>query len=370
MQTTALMTKTTDQLDLIPPYCPNSHCRFHLGTNESFYVKNGWAKTDKSPFFNQRYRCRECKIQFSANTFNLDFRKRLIDHSEKVLHYTLNGMSNNSVSRLLKIAEGTVRNRLKDMAQQALFFEKEHSPEKLIENVAYDGFETFTHSQFSPCYINTAVGSRSHFIYHNTFSPLNRKGRMTEDQKEKNQELIKKHGLYPRNSVFKETCYIMEGLSKIGEGRTLFSDEHKSYFRAHKATGCGLNHVTISSKQRRDPSNPLFPINHLHGLYRHFFSSQHRETIAFQKHEGALLEKMQLMKIYRNFMNPKFVKKNKFDPHAHEWSPGMYLGLTNKILSFEEVFGVRKRETQFKMDQKEKEFIQRIYPYSRRVIAA
>ena len=60
----------------------------------------------------------------------------------------------------------------------------------------------------------------------------------------------------------------------------------------------------------------------------------------------------------------------KFDPHAHEWSPGMYLGLTNKILSFEEVFGVRKRETQIKMDQKEKEFIHRIYPYSRRVIAA
>ena len=76
------------------------------------------------------------------------------------------------------------------------------------------------------------------------------------------------------------------------------------------------------------------------------------------------------MKIYRNYMNPKFVKKNKFDPHAHEWSPAMYLDLTKKVLSFEEVFGVRKRETQFKMDQKEEEFIRRIYPYSRRVIAA
>jgi hypothetical protein len=32
----------------------------------------------------------------------------------------------------------------------------------------------------------------------------------------------------------------------------------------------------------------------------------------------------------------------------------MYLGLTNKVLSFGEVFGVRKRETQIKMDQKKK----------------
>ena len=99
-------------------------------------------------------------------------------------------MSNNSIARNLDISEGTVRDRLKEMSRQSVFFEKENLPIKLTEDVAYDGFETFTHSQFDPCYINTAVGSRSHFIYHNTFSPLNRKGRMTEDQKRKNRELI------------------------------------------------------------------------------------------------------------------------------------------------------------------------------------
>jgi transposase-like protein len=303
------MNKNPDQLQLIPPYCPNPSCIFHFGSDSPFYVKNGFARTEKAPFVNQRFKCTGCKIQFSHNTFGLDFRKRTPRLSEKILHYSLNGMSNNSISRMLDVSEGLVRDRLKELARQSLLFEKENLPEKLIEDVAYDGFETFTYSQFSPCYVNTAVGSHSQFIYHNTFSPLNRKGRMTEEQKKKNQELILKHGIYPQNSVFTESCYVLSELSRLGPGRILFTDEHKSYLRAVRSFDFLMDHKTIHSTVRRDPSNPLFPINRLHMLYRHFISSQKRETISFQKNEAALLEKLQLMKIYRNYMNPKFVKK-------------------------------------------------------------
>jgi hypothetical protein len=307
-------------------------------------------------------------MQFSSNTFGLDFRRRIPDLAEKILHFSMNGMSNNSIARLLDVAEGTVRDRLKEMARQGLFFEKENFPQRLEEDVAYDGFETFTYSQYSPCYINTAVGSRSMFIYHNTFSPLNRKGRMTPDQKIQNQKLIHKHGAYPRSSVYEESIYILSQLNSMGTGHTLFTDEHKSYFRAVRSFDFQMKHETIHSTVRRDPSNPLFPINRLHNLYRHYFSSQQRETIAFQKHEAALMEKVQLMKIYRNYMNPKFVKKNKLDSHAHEWSPAMYVGVAEKILSFDEVFKIRKKMTQIRLDDKEKAFTTRNYPYSRQKI--
>ena len=364
------MSKSPNQLELIPPYCRNSFCQFHFGTNTRFYVKNGFALTDKPPFRNQRFKCKYCHEQFSANTFGLDYRRKLSLLSENVLHYAMNGMSNNSIARLLKVNEGTVRDRLKVMARQALYFEKEHQPKKITENVAYDGFETFTHSQFSPCYINTAVGSHSLYIYHNTFSPLNRKGRMTREQKKKQQELIEKYGLYPQESVFEESRYIFQKLSHRGAGRTLYMDQHRAYERAIRSVDFRMDYETISSERRRDPSNPLFPINHLHSLYRHFFSSQKRETISFQKHEAALLEKMQLMKIYRNFMNPKFVRKNKFDPHAHEKSPAMYVGVMDKILSFIDVFGTRKLPSQFKLDEREDNFVKRVYSFSRQMISA
>lgn len=333
-------------------------------------MKNGLAVTEKPPFRNQRFKCKSCGEQFSQNTFGVDFRKRIASLSEKILHYSMNGMSNNSISRLLGIAEGTVRVRLKDLSHQSLIFEKENFPKKLNEDVAYDGFETFTHSQFSPCYINTAVGSHSMFIYHNTISPLNRKGRMTPEQKSKNQKLIDEFGFYPRDSVYEESIYVLMNLNSIGAGKRLFTDEHKSYLRAIRSFDFQMEHRSINSRVRRDPSNPLFPINRLHNLYRHFFSSQQRETISFQKHEAALIEKIQLMKIYRNFMNPKFVKRNKFDPHAHEWSPAMYVGVAKKVMAFDEIFGVRKLKTQIRLDEKEKAFLNRSYPFSRQIIAA
>ncbi len=76
------------------------------------------------------------------------------------------------------------------------------------------------------------------------------------------------------------------------------------------------------------------------------------------------------MKIYRNFINSKFVKKNKFDPNAHDWSPAMYVGVASKVLSFDDVFGVRKLKTQLRLDQKEREFMNRSYPFSRQKIVA
>jgi hypothetical protein len=37
------MTKSSDQYELIPPYCPNPQCLFHFGSEEKFYAKNGFS---------------------------------------------------------------------------------------------------------------------------------------------------------------------------------------------------------------------------------------------------------------------------------------------------------------------------------------
>jgi DNA-binding Lrp family transcriptional regulator len=279
-------------------------------------------------------------------------------------------MSNNSIARGIGISENSVRSRIKTLARQSRLFEKQFRINTIYENIAYDGFETFTHSQFQPCSLNTAVGSHSMFTYDVTFSPLNRKGRMTEEQVKKQKELLKTYGPYPQDSVYQESLEIIKNLSSLAPGKTLYTDKHQAYDRAVKSFDCKLVHEKIDSKERRDPTNPLFPINRLHNNYRHYLSSQHRETISFHKHEAALLEKVQLMKTYHNFMRTKFVKKNKFDPLAHENSPAMYLKLTKKVLNFDEVFGVRKLKSQFKLNDYDEKFLSRIYPYSRQNIAA
>lgn len=360
------------QIEFRPPFCPNPKCRHHHHGGSEFYKKNGIIRTLKAPFFNQRYFCKTCHHQFSRNTFCFDFRKKLINLSKDILHFSMNGMSHSSIARELKVAKTSVNLRLKNLGHQSLLFEKENDVKTINEDIAYDGFETFTYSQFSPCYINTAVGSKSHFIYHNTFSPLNRKGRMTDLQKIKLKELQKKYGPYPGDSIFKETQYIFSSIHRktnTNHSICIFSDEHQSYRRAFTPGMRNLIHNTISSRAMRNARNPLFPINHLHLLYRHFLCSQKRETIAFQKHEAALMEKIQTMKIYRNFMQPKFTKKNRYDEHAHDWSPAMYLKLTDRILSFGDIFNKRRFRTHYNLDGHENDFLDRFYPYSRQKMA-
>ena len=365
-----LMIAKSDLITKAPPFCPNIRCRHHQFGILGFAKKNGLTKTAKAPFVNQRYLCKSCGAQFSSNTFTFDFRKKIIMLSRNILHFSMNGMSHSSIARELKVSKGSVHLRLKNLAHQSLLFEKEKKVEKITENIAYDGFETFSHSQFSPCYINTAVGMNSHFIYHNTFSPLNRKGRTTDFQKKKQDKLIEKHGLYPRDSIYQESRYIFQELnSKVENTIQLYSDEHQSYRRAFTQYLDKISHETICSKARRDSRNPLFAINHLHLLYRHFLCSQKRETIAFQKHEAALLEKIQTMKIYRNFMQPKFTKKNRYDEYAHLWSPAMYLKIVDKILDFEEIFNIRRLRSHFKLDERENDFLDRHYPFSRQKMA-
>ena len=365
-----MMKLTPCQLTFGPPFCPNSGCVHHRFGSPGFAKKNGITKTIKAPQVNQRFLCRACGVQFSQNTFDFDFRKKLIHLSKNVLNFAMNGMSHSSIARELKVSKGSVNLRLKNLAHQSLLFEKEKNVDKISENIAYDGFETFTFSQYSPCYINTAVGMTSHFIYHNTFSPLNRKGRMTDLQKLRQLDLLKKHGAYPRDSIYQESRYIFNEINaKVDKRIQLFSDEHQSYRRAFNQTINKISHETISSRATRNTRNPLFAINHLHLLYRHFLCSQKRETIAFQKHEGAMLEKVQLMKIYRNFFQPKFTKKNRYDEFAHLWSPAMYLKIVDRVLEFRDVFGMRRMRTHFKLDERENDFLDRHYPYSRQKMA-
>ena len=59
------------------------------------------------------------------------------------------------------------------------------SEEFLPENIAADGFESFSQSQYFPHHINIFAGEKSEYIYALGFSNLRRKGRMTFAQKSK-----------------------------------------------------------------------------------------------------------------------------------------------------------------------------------------
>lgn len=354
-----------------PPFCPNPDCCHHFEGVGNWYVKKGRKKTKKFPFENSIFKCKNCGKHFSSNTFSIDYRKQLIAYGPVIMDAISNGETVRSVAKKLEVYENTIRSRIKDLSKQAQIFENRATKNLIIEEpIAYDGFETFSYSQFDPCYINTAVGSDSHYTYATTFSPLNRKGRMTKWQKKKVKLIEKTHGRYPKDSVRKESEYIFEKLHKKAKKLVLYTDEHKSYQAALSNLKLdGVEHLKINSKERRDPSNILFAVNHLHLTMRHFNSSQRRETIAFAKNEAALMDRVHLIRIHKNFMRSKFEKKTDYDQKSNIESPAMKVRIAKKILTFDEVFQMRRPMSHAKFDEKEKESYLRIFNFARRKIA-
>ena len=353
-----------------PPYCPNSRCSMHERGSPFFFYKNGIIHTKKPPYQNQRYMCRHCRTQFSQNTFSMDFRKRKVNLNSQIFFLKAHGLTYRSIATLLKISEHAVRQRMADLARQSLIQENRRTKGLLIARpVIYDGFETFCQSQFSPCYINTAVCEKSFYTIATTYSPLNRKGQMKSWQRVKNNQLQKQYGAYPHSSVREETSYIIKKLLEKSPEKSLVlrSDDHPSYKAAVKNFSKVI-HDTTPGKAARTASNPLFAINHLHLLKRHFNSAFRRQTISFAKNEAGTMDTVTVGRIHKNWMKSKFSKGNAMDPDADQYSPAMAEGLADKILDFGDFFDFRRPHTHAEFDEKEILLYRRQWAFSRNKI--
>jgi len=79
----------------------------------------------------------------------------------------------------------------------------------------------------------------------------------------------------------------------------------------------------------------MFPADLLHGLLRHSLAAHKRETIAFGRRLNAIVERLFLVAIWRNFV--KGVSERRGDPTT----PAMRLGLTDRPWKWERVLGRR-----------------------------
>jgi IS1 family transposase len=259
------------------------------------------------------------------------------------------------------------------MKRQALIKKKNlENGIKISEAVVYDGFETFTYSQFDPCYVNTAIGKKSLYTYEINYSPLNRKGRMTHEQKIKNEKLCARYGRYPSAAIQTQTTYTIKKLIKScpHQSLQLYTDEHQSYQRSLQKDllNFKIDHFLTNSRVSRNGKNPLFAVNHLHLWYRHFLSAQKRETIAFNKNEAGLMDTIFLQTICKNYLSPQMYKRTPYNKLRNSQSPAMAIGLTSKILTFEEFFDCRRMASQVDFDVEERQFYYSEYLFQRRKI--
>ena len=247
-------------------------------------------------------------------------------------------------ARLLGTTHTTVMRHVARLARHCLLTHQRFlEPAKIAEPIVFDGFESFAHSQYSPFHANLAAGSESWCLYHFTLSPLRRKGRMTEEQKERRAELEARFGRPDPKAVEYGIYSLLKHLvPRVSMAPCcLYSDDHAAYPRAIKrltnegTLGSYIHQIT-SSKERRTCANKLFPVNRADLLLRHACANHRRETIAFSKRLQAAGERMAVFLVWHNYVK----KRREKEPEGPDW-PGetaaMRAGLARRRYSWKDI---------------------------------
>lgn len=299
-------------------FCPNPHCQNHSpkARIRGWYIRAGSFTTSRSRRV-QRYRCRSCGMRFSGRTFHLDYgTHKRIDY-RLLFNLVRSGAGIRDTARILKVAPNTVQNRISRLARQlmaihALLVAQLSSD----ENIAADGFLTFTGSQYFPTEITHLVGCRSQFTYFFNAANMRRRGAMKESQKLRRSELEKRFCPAPGElrGQFKSLCdRVLEIMARSpGASLELITDEHQVYSRTLEGdlvlgelVGDGmLKHTRISSRKARTVTNPLFPVNYLDRELRMMSGDHTRESNKFARNLNNLMERLWIRIFDLNYIKP------------------------------------------------------------------
>lgn len=317
-----------------PLFCPNNRCPRHdpkeLDPHSSWYVHFGFYFTKVvGPV--RRYRCVQCGKTFSDRTFDIDYYTKKTIPYQEIFHRLSTSESVSGIARNLHFSSGSIQNRIDRLSRETIaLHERLERGFFLRESLVADGFESFDRSQFFPNNINILVGKESQYLYGFTHVTIRRKGRMTQRQKAKRENLEKKYRA-PRGGIessFAELLKIIPLLwNKLSlPSLSLVTDEHPSYPRAvshvpdlvlasHERA---FSHVRISSTLARTISNQLFAVNYYDREFRKDQSAHHRESTCFCRNVANGCARLAVYQAWHNFVKPFRVKCQgpPLPPHA------------------------------------------------------
>jgi hypothetical protein len=220
---------------------------------------------------------------------------------------------------------------------------------RIPEPVVLDHFETFAYSQWDRLAVATPVGSDSWFVYGLEPAPHRRAGRTSVyQQRRRDRQRVPPPppGPYLRSTrrtldqlaarapTERRLPLITDGLAAYRKALRGHPSAHRFWHRSHPTPARGPKGAPRSAAARlRD--RELFPVDVLHGLWRHSSANHRRETLAFARRENAVMERGHLFAVWRNFV------KARTERHPEEGTPAMVLGLADRPWTWEQILSRR-----------------------------
>lgn len=334
--------------DFVPAFCPRRGCPGHrLPEGERFRFHHRGTRTNKVRGDTVIvYHCLHGRHSFCSSAFTNEYWHHRGGLLDEVYRGLCEGQSQRQLGRTLGVHPGTVARRERRLGRQALLILLSQQRElegRIAEDVLLDGQRIFAGSQFEPLDLNTTITARSGFVLDLAAAPLRRSGAMTEAQKRRREERDRRLGRpdpLARRRITRETLRLLLRLIPDGRRIVLRTDEEPDYARALADLGqpSAIRHRTVSSLRRRDTSNPLWRVNHLHARMRHGLKSQTRETLGFHKRLAGAMDRALVFSAWNN--NTKGMSER--HRSRARITPAMLLGLAERPLDGDDLFARRR----------------------------
>jgi len=345
------------RLERVPPsafrprHCPREGCaQYHIDSPRRFrYTRAGWCvrKSDKKTY--PRFRCLSCKSRFIQTAFTTSYWLRRRELLLPIAAGLNAGSAHRQLARSLGCAPSTVTRLAARLGRHALLLQALALEHLCVdEPVNLDPLVTFVVRQEQALDLATPVGQQSWFCYGIDPAPHRRGGRRSPAQKAK---LRIAPVQIDRASRRRSARRVLDALlEKVPEGGQLFlvtdADPELGRAVATHPRRSRIVHRVYPNPPRGSKGSPPSPearlrdrqmraVDVLHSLMRHTLAHLRRETIAFGRRTNAMVERMFLTIVWRNFV--KKVAERSRDPVT----PAMRKGLTDSQWSWERVLARR-----------------------------
>ncbi len=303
-----------------PEFCPNPACTFHDRTiaSKSRWFHSFGSFPTKARGIIPRFICRSCQKTCSTQTFSLHYWTHSTEDLGVIDNRFYAGSGYRQIGRDMGLGYRVLKNRCQRIARNYLnLFDAFLENQQFAEPVAFDGFESFIRSQYFPVNYHLMVGADSQFPYMVNAEVLKRKGRMTQVQKDR-REQIARHW-QPRKGGIKRSCKSLFRTAACmlhGYGPehpwTIDTDMKNEYLSAMKEVTQfnellekgSILHRTTSSRAARTLSNPLFPVNYLDRELRKNSASQVRQTVRQDRELNMAMARMIIVLGHHGFRKP------------------------------------------------------------------
>ena len=319
-----------------PRFCPWLECPEHSRRISGYRFRQHGSYGTRRRSSVPRFRCSVCGRTFSRQSFAVSYYLKRPELLVPVAAGLQAGSAHRQLARTLGCAPSTVTRLSARLGRHAMLLSAhalQHLEGHLAEPVVLDHFETFEFTQDFPFGVATPVGRDSWFVYGLDPAPHPRTGKRSVSQQ---MRLVRRpprglHGGYDASS--RRIVELLLRLAPASRPLELDGDGHPAYDRAVERLADRVSLRRFPSPRRGPKGTPrtaemiardqaLFPVDSLHALLRHTLAHHRRETIAFGRRVNALMERLFLTMVWRNFV--KWRSERKPDPV----SPAMRVGLT------------------------------------------